>query len=90
MRRRRIIHGVDGPQPAIVAALRKAGRSVDVIGDPVDLLVGWPGNNLLMEVKAEKGELTEAQEEFFATWKGPKCVVRSVDEALRATGIRAA
>jgi hypothetical protein len=89
VRRRRIRHNVDGPQPAIVAALRKAGFSVDVIGDPVDLLVAWPGMNLLMEVKAEKGRLTEAQVEFFRTWKGPKCIVRSVAEALQACGVPA-
>jgi hypothetical protein len=87
MRRRRIIHGVDGPQAGIVKALRKAGRRVEVIGDPVDLLVGWPGHNMLLEVKAAKGELTEAQEEFFATWPGPKAVVRTEAEALAACGV---
>ena len=87
MRRRRIIHGKDGNQDEIVAALRAAGRDVDIIGDPLDLLVGWPGHNLLMECKMPGAPLRPSQLEFFQRWRGPKCVVYSVAEALAATGV---
>lgn len=81
----------DANQSEIVAALREAGRSVQVLsavgnGCP-DLLVGWGGRLLLMEVKTADGKLTRAQERWMRSWKGPVAIVRSVTEALAATGI---
>jgi hypothetical protein len=87
VRRRRIIHRKDANQDEIVLALRAAHRSVDIIGEPLDLLVGWPGHNLLMEVKMPGEKLRPSQVEFFERWKGPKCVVFSLEEALQATGV---
>lgn len=83
---------VDANQAAIVKALRAAGRRVLVLsavgkGCP-DLLVSWPGHNLLMECKMQDGKLTPDQERFFNDWTGPVCVVRSAAEALAATGVR--
>lgn len=76
----------------IVRALSCAGRRVIDLADVgrgcPDLLVSWGGGpNLLMEVKSDGGELTEDQRRFFATWPGPKVVVRCVADALEATGI---
>ena len=87
-------HGakVDRNQGDIVAELKKIGCNVEVIGTPVDLLVGFRGRNYLLEVKVPKskgergGKKTEAQEEFFATWRGQKAIVQSPDDALRAVG----
>lgn len=88
MRRRRIIHQSDANQPAIVQALRDCGASVDIIGDPVDLLVGWRGENFLMEVKAsEKAKLRPSQEAFFRAWRGSVHRVDSVADALAVIGI---
>lgn len=42
----------EGP---IVEALRAAGASVTIIGEPVDLIVGYLGTTTLMEVKKPKG-----------------------------------
>lgn len=83
---------VDANQAEIVTALRACGRRVLLLsaigkGCP-DLLVGWPGNNVLIEVKTADGVLTPDQVAFFNTWTGPKAVVRTVAEALEATGIR--
>lgn len=80
---------VDANQKQIVDALRKAGRSVFFLhtvgcGCP-DLLVGFRGRNFLLEVKIEKGKLTEMQEELIQRWNGTIYVVRSVDEALKVT-----
>lgn len=91
---------IDGTQTAIVDALRAAGcrvLSLAACGNGVpDLLVKHPvwcffsGERLiLMEVKNPKGKgiaLTERQVRFHAEW--PVVVVTSVDEALRAVGVR--
>lgn len=84
---------VDGNQKAIVRALRDAGRSVVILSEVgkgvPDLLVGWGGvHACLMEVKMPDGELTPDQKVFIATkWKGPFVIVRTVEQALRATGV---
>lgn len=77
----------------IVEALRKVGAVVWFIegahgsaGVP-DLLVGYKGRTYLLEVKMEKGQLSEAQKRFIETWAGAKsAVVRNVQEALEAIG----
>jgi len=89
MNRRRIIHRSDANQPDIVKALRKCGATVDIIGEPLDLLVGFQGKNYLMEVKPDaKAPLRPSQVEFFQTWRGQKARVNSVTEALAVLGIR--
>lgn len=82
----------DGNQAEIVAALREAGRFVEVLSDVgrgvPDLLVAWSGRSLLMEVKMPKEKLTPDQIDWHRRWKGPAvAVVRSPFEALAATGI---
>ena len=42
---------VDANQAEIVAALRQAGASVWIIGIPVDLLVGFRGMTIAVEIK---------------------------------------
>ena len=77
----------DRNQAAIVDALRTVGCSVQPLhgagsGVP-DLLVGYRGVNLLMEVKnGKRGKLTPAQYVWHRDWRGPLAVVRSVEEAL--------
>lgn len=51
-----------------------------------DLLVGHRGRWVPMEVKTDKGELTEAQWESFNG--NPYPIVRTVDDALRALGVQ--
>ena len=53
---------VDANQKEIVAALRRIGATVQCLhmvghGCP-DLLVGWHGENILMEVKMTSGDMT--------------------------------
>lgn len=81
---------IDANQKAIVDALKRIGCDVYSIGQPVDLVVGYRARNFLMEVKNPNGknELTDAQKEFIATWRGQVRVVRSADEAIRlVTGV---
>jgi len=83
---------VDSNHKEIVEALRKAGATVVSLaamkhGCP-DLLVGYAGETILMEVKMPKGKFTPDQLNFLAKWKGGAISrVDSVDAAIRALGI---
>jgi hypothetical protein len=62
---------VDANQAQIVSALRAAGAYVWILGLPVDLLVGYKGWTILMEVKdGPKKRLTALQDTFFENWTG--------------------
>jgi Holliday junction resolvase len=87
----RYANRIDANQNKIVDALRKAGAVVRIIsqGDGIpDLLVGYRGYTILMEVKdgdkvPSARKLTEAEQKFFDDWRGGMLViVNSVDEAL--------
>lgn len=82
---------IDANQNAIVDALRACGAVVRVVtqGDGIpDLLVGYRGYTLLLEVKdgskpPSARTLTEAEQKFFDEWKGGMvAIVNSADEAL--------
>lgn len=82
---------VDANQEQVVSALRACGAYVRIVtqGDGLpDLLVGYRGYTLLLEVKDGRKppsarKLTEAEEKFFQEWKGGLLAkVESVDEAL--------
>lgn len=81
---------VDTNHAAIVAMLRAVGASVQSLaatGNGVpDLLVGFRGQNHILEVKTDKGKLTPCQVEWHAAWRGSVVTVRNADEALQAIG----
>jgi len=83
----------DANQTAVISALEAAGATVDVIGKPVDLLVGIRGKFMLMEVKdgakwKSAQKLTKAQEAFCKRWAGyPWSIVDGPEAALRAIGV---
>jgi hypothetical protein len=78
-----------------VAALRRVGASVyDAAsvgrGFP-DLVVGFRGRTLLLEIKRRTGSraqtrLRDHQRDFFDRWRGEAHVVYDVDDALKALG----
>lgn len=80
---------VDANQREIVEALRAVGRSVMLLhkeGEGVpDLLVGNGYDNILLEVKTKTGQLRPKQRTFFESWRGPKFVARSIEEAIQFT-----
>ena len=93
MRRGRI----DDNQQAIVNILRTTGATVVLLsgvgkGVP-DLLVGFKGVTLLMEIKDGKKppsdrKLTTDQQKWHAEWKGGALsIVDSADSALRMIGV---
>ena len=83
---------IDDNQNDIVTALRKAGATVRIIsqGEGIpDLLVGFRGETMLMEVKdgnkpPSARTLTDAEKKFFDDWRGGLLViVESVEDALK-------
>lgn len=86
---------IDDNQPLIVEALRRAGARVQPLhtvgkGCP-DLLVGFRGRNLLLEIKdgaksASRRELTRDERAWHDQWAGQVAVVASIAEALAAIG----
>lgn len=82
----------DANERDIVAALHAVGCSVHRIDD-VDLIVGYRGVNLLLEVKdgskpPSARRLTALQVKFRTCWRGQYDVVASVDDALRVLAAR--
>lgn len=87
---------VDANHPEIVRALRQVGATVESLasvgGGVPDLLVGFHGLTVLLEVKdgtrrPSERKLTEAEEAFRRDWRGgPALVVGSIGAALEAIG----
>jgi Holliday junction resolvase len=82
---------IDQSHTEIVAGLRKMGCSVlslAAVGDGCpDILAGWRGVNLLLELKdgsksPSRRELTPAQLEFLVHWRGTAVVVKTLEEAM--------
>lgn len=75
-----IVAGIKERLPgAVVQSLAGVGKGVP------DLLVGFMGVNILLEVKAPGGgitRLTPAEADWHIRWKGQACAVDSVDEAV--------
>jgi Holliday junction resolvase len=87
----RYANRIDANQNQIVDAMRKVGAVVRIIsqGDGIpDLLVGYKGYTILMEVKdgdkvPSARKLTEAEQKFFNDWQGGLLmIVNSPEEAL--------
>jgi Holliday junction resolvase len=92
----------DSTQAAIIAALRAAGATVEMIqsatGRPgiPDLLCGRRGVTYLLEVKTIEGKrkpkaarCSPEQIKWHAAWGGrPVTVVTTPEEALRAIGLQ--
>ena len=81
----------DSNHAEIVEALRRAGctvQSLAAIGDGTpDLLVGYDGRNLLVEVKdgsksPSRRRLTPDESTWHAAWAGQVVVASTIDEAL--------
>lgn len=76
---------VDLIQPETIKRLRQIGVSVQVlssVGQGVpDLLAGYHGRNLLIELKTGNEELTKAETEWHAKWGGQVCIARSPEQA---------
>lgn len=81
---------VDANQVQIVAALRKAGATVQhlhtVGGGMPDLLVGYRAQNFAIECKLPGEPLNDLQRVWMEGWRGQACVAHTPEEALRSIG----
>lgn len=84
---------LDANQALIMRDLKKCGVSVEPLntlgGGIPDLLCGYQGANYLLEVKdssqpPSKKKLTEDEVNWHENWHGQKCVVETLEEALKA------
>jgi hypothetical protein len=84
----------DDNEQEIVKALRKAGAYVSFIDEPCDLVVGYQGRTVLLEVKdgakpPSARKLTEREQKFHDEWPGgPLYIITCVQEALDTLGDR--
>ena len=84
---------LDSNHVAVMRALRNVGMeplSLANVGDGCpDIVVGFRGLNVLLEVKdgskpPSERKLTAAEQEFQATWSGQICTVISPEAAVLA------
>ena len=80
---------IDANQPAVVAEFRARGATVQPlhpVGDGCpDLLVGYQGVNLLVEVKdgskpPSARKLTDDQQTWHREWRGQRCIIDTVEQ----------
>lgn len=93
----RFARKVDSNHALIIDALKAIGASVQSLhvvgfGAP-DLLVGYRGANFALEVKdgakvPSAQKLTPLEQVWHRQWRGHVAIVRTVDEALAAIGVR--
>lgn len=77
---------VDSNQKDVVTALRAEGYSVQHLhsvgaGCP-DILVGYAGINVLIEIKEGDGKLTPAQVVWHSDWQGQVSIAKDKQEAI--------
>lgn len=77
----------DANQTQIARELRAFGMSVrhtHTIGKGFpDIVVGWRGVTLLVELKTDNGRMTDDEMIFFETWRGAAIMAKSSEEILR-------
>lgn len=83
---------VDNNHSEIVKTFKQLGYAVcDLsrcgLGVP-DLLISKSRVNYLVEIKTDKGKLTEPQQEFIKNWNADIYVIRSIDEAIKFDNIK--
>jgi hypothetical protein len=72
----------DANEASVFAILRAHGLSVYPLDLPLDALVGYAGQNYLVEVKdGPKAAMRPKQVEFFKDWPGQFAVIRTDGEA---------
>ena len=76
----------DANQSEIVDALEQIGCDVWVLNQPCDLLVGFRGWNLCVEVKVDRrpSRITPAQKKWNGSWRGQRVTVTTPLEAVQA------
>lgn len=80
------VRNTDANHTQIAATFKRMGYSVKdmsgVGGGFPDLIVAKHGDNDLVEIKTEEGELEESQRDFALRWNAPVYLIRSVDNIV--------
>ena len=76
-------HRTDSNAAELYDYARSLGLSVEVIGRPVDIIVGAFGRMVAVEVKRPKGKLRPSQVAFQHRWRGPFLVWRDKADVER-------
>ncbi len=80
-----MINRTDKNQQAIMDCFKTLGYSclslVDVKRGCPDLLIS-KGENILVEIKTEKGKLNDLQKQFVSRWHSAVYLVRSVEDCI--------
>jgi hypothetical protein len=88
MNRRGHCGRVDGNHGEIMETLRDAAISavsLAAVGDGCpDILAGFRGTCIVLEVKMPGAKLTAAEEKWHAKWSGPVAIVTTPEEAVIA------
>ncbi len=88
---------IDANQVEIMRGLRSIGATVQSLADVgkgcPDLLIGFQGRNIVVEVKdgkktVSRRRLTPAEEEWQQLWRGQVAIVTNLDEALAVIGAK--
>lgn len=79
---------VDTNHKEIVTRLRQCGVTVQPLsavgGGVPDLLAGYRGRNVLLEVKSKTAPIKQTQKNWHASWSGQVAIVYSWEEAMDA------
>ncbi len=70
-------HRADENAQALYDYLTAHGAAVERIGRPLDALVEYRGEMVLVDVKGPKGRFTPAQQRFTARWRGRWAILRT-------------
>lgn len=78
----------DKNEQSIVEELRRLGCSVQALNlvDGPDLVVGYNGQNYLIEIKDSKGRVSEGQQRWHSAWAGQVTVCRTLAGVLAVIG----
>ena len=86
---RRYAAKVDANQNTIVSGLRQIFGPdcvfiLSTVGSGMtDIIVGVRGQNILLEIKTDRGKLTPDQQIFHKVWPGQVDIVHTLEEALK-------
>ncbi len=85
----------DKNRPQIIRELKQLGFDVEILGQPVDILVGAHGHNFLFEIKNPeyrgrtiKWSSKKQKEWWMQAWAGHRDVIFSTEDALSAIEAR--
>lgn len=74
-------HRSDTNAETIIGWFERHGASVARSGRPTDVIVGFRGLTVLVEIKTRLGRLRPSQKTFLLTWRGAVAVIRTTAEA---------